>query len=683
MKRVESPELPSIDQKYETLFVRRVGFSITLGDGTTLRNADLGIGKAGRVSFAKGPLGQGADYSVHFQAKNGLSVFHQVTQFAKQPFVFVVMGVRNAGSSPIAITEIQPVVAGPGDITGWRPQTKILTRHMAIHSGYPVFGGDQPTALTMLHDPVGQFALGLGVLPWERAITACAFAFVQNGYQGEIRCSYVPPVVLRPGESLESDVVWLSYGIADPAKLESFYYWTLGNQPKPPLASSPPRVWVGAETATPLAGLIDRAAAWRRMGVAYALIPAGWAGKPGSLRGATPGYPEDMAEAMSRLSQAGLYPGITVDPLAKSLNDAKQDKSSSKKRKDKKEKKAQDSQDASPTGDGASGWINPASEDALRAVAQRIHLILEWGANFLVAAPSAIPDDALREYGLTRREANRLGLELATRAAGNIPVLPAPAATRSAEQGQWFEAARLGNEMVEYALLPAPVRINADTVANVTPETGVAMRMWPGSVELLGSPKGDAGRMLGESLGRSWLSGKALDGAGGQSLLWQVDFRDAEGRYQRGLVIALAGAGTWTTDMLKLDPGLTVAVWDPADGATIDTSEKPVPATQELRVYGLAPQQPGPAFMGTSGGLDLHMDAVKDLVWDEREGLLRGELTPPLRGAGAAYFAIPPSWAFKTGTVNGKTLKAKKIKEQLAVKVPEDSFCFNLRFKKK
>lgn len=657
------------DAARECTLADEVRFALTLDDGRVITSANLEKGVANRERY-NGLFGEGSRYSVQFAPSHGLRVTHQVTAFRASPFVLLTLLVENVSGAPLTIRDLSPVLAMPGCLAHWPAAAPVKMRRQALWAGYSERSADHSSVLTMFPDPDRGACLAIGVLPEGRALACADFRGSGGTWEGAVQCAYTPPLRLAPGAALVSEPAWICYGVPDPALVDAHYSWALGQVPRPFPKATPPQEWITVREGSDCAALLNQAKAWRAAGVGYALVPGDWESAPGSLRGAAPRYPENMADVVKEFRALRVTPGLSVDPLAFSGS-----ASGTAVQTGKKTKKEL------PGEPNAVSWINPAAEDALEKLTARLNTIRAWGFGFLVSVPSAIPDDTLQAYGLTRIEADRRGFELLSAAAANLPALPAPAATLPAQLDPWLEASAGGCSMAQYSIYPAPLRLDAEGLQGFDVTLAAAMRFWPGSIELLGAPSANGLREASRLTLQPRVIARPVDAAQDAPHLWQITAKTGGGVCLGGAMVAFPGAASWSLDQVEMDPNAPLVVWRPSDGQPIDARANPLPPAVEFVVHGLAPVANTPLLIGTSTGLALHLDHVKSLDWNAAQGVLRGCIEAPLEATATAYIAIPPAWEYKSGELNGKKLKAKSNAGLLSLPLEDTGACFELTFR--
>ena len=635
-----------------------VSFSITLAGGRQILPGELGMGTSSREPHS-GKFGTGEYYSVQFAEKDGLSVRHRLARFDQRMFLMLFVEVTNTGTAPVRIEKIAPAVAGPGAIRNLSPESEIIQRTFLSPAGTPLFAPGKAGSLALFRDPEKGITFGVGVLPEGRAETGLDFQPAAGRWQGEAYCSYAPYVELAPGETLKSDSVLIFHAYPDPHSIDLRYAWVASTLPR--VASpAPPRVWVGVEETAPLSELAAAAGAWRAAGVSHALIPRYWESRPGSMAGATPRYPRKIESAAKTLRAAGVAPGITLDVHAYQ----------GKKR-----------SWTAETAEGF-GWVNLRDADARRYVQDKARQLVKDGFAFIAVARPTTPPEVLAKFGLTRAEASRLALGYVAEAAKSIPVFPAATGAVRPERDAWLEAAAAVSRFPDYGVTVGPVRLSAENLGAVDEDTGLAMRLWPGSIELRGKPDSAARKTIQGLLRDGVLRAYPLDGGKRGPLLWQSDFdADALG-YVGSAVLAFPGAPSWDAATINPPQAETTLAWRQADGTTFDLSQSPVRTNGKTTVTGICPVNGHPMLMGLSEGPLLHLDRLESLSWNQSTGALSGNLRGPFEKT-LAHVLVPAPWSYDKGKVNGRSLRIKSPGHRITFEVESGGAQFDLRFKRR
>jgi len=643
------------------LVIDHAGFRITFADGRTLGTADL-LEKAesNRNTFSN-EAGDGTDFWCEFRPQNGLVLRHTLTVHKQRPFLLIRLALKNVGDAPIEVSEVCPVVIGPGGIAHLSADTAVKRRRVVFRGGHPVFSRDAPSALTVFNDRAHDLSLSLGFLPLGIADTRIDLDSYEGAWQGDIVCAYTPSVRIDPGEEIETDRVWLSAAIRKPARIDMFYSWAQGLRPKPTVDTAIPSWWVAVPDGEPQSALLDAAKKWSGTRALAALVPPAWEGRPGSMEGARPAYPKEMAKVAGSLRSVGAQPGITVDPL---LTDRGSPGWTAK------------------SSDGRT-WLNLSVSDARGLAIERMQAARDWGFEFFVIQPSGIPDEVLHHFNMTRRQAGTLAFRVTAEAAAGRPVLPSAAATLPADLDHWLEAAASSSRMAGQGITPGPVRFNVAGPDALDENLALAMTFFCGAVEFVGTPKPHVQEQIARQLSLFRLPAYPLDAAKRSPRLWQVRIRPAEEACYGEAVVMFPEAPSWGLSDLTLETDKPVLVWRTTDGQTVDVSQDKVSASSGLTIYGVRPARPRPMLLGASGSPTCLLDDVKGLKWDAEEQLLSGGFRGHNHEPATAYVHIPQGWALKSGEVGGVRVRAKKAENPLAFQVaPGRATLFEFTFER-
>ena len=445
--------------------IERADMEIHLADGRIISTRDLHDGKVVRKNFNTGTL-RGIQYTITFSTVHGLTVRHAMTVHTGYPHMLIDVEVENGNAEPVEISAINPVVINPGSMALLSPTTTFTPRRLGFRGTTPMFSRANPPLGAWFEDDAQGILLGFAALPHGTAKTGTDFAFVNGNWQGVVASKFEPAIRLESGDSVRADSIWVCFALPTTGDLDTLLSWSHSERPRYNGAPRPPTSWASAAEGTPLDRLITSAGGWSSCGLKHVLIPTGWEGRPGSLEGGG-GYPRSMERAASQLASTGLTPGITIDPLT------------------------------GPQGDGAwsvlssdgQRWLNLSHPGARAAAAQNIRTVASWGFQFIAVEPSRIPDEVLRTFKMTRAQADHLAFEVATEAAGSVPVVPTPTETLALHLPDWLEADDTSRRMMEYRLHIGPVRLELRGNEEISPELVAAIKEFSGAVELVGHPR--------------------------------------------------------------------------------------------------------------------------------------------------------------------------------------------------
>jgi hypothetical protein len=468
------------DEAYSRIRVRQAGkvlandlyFAIQFADGTTWDYRNLPSAKTVRQQTSDPVLGHGTSYTTTYPSKDNLEVRYILTAYDSRPFTTLQVEVQNHGTDDVRISALDPLITGPGGISGLPQATH---RQFTARAGYPVFDKGSAPYVTVLKDPASNATFAIGLVP--EGIAESGIRLEQQGgaWHGRVESRFRPSLKLSPGQTLASDRVAIAHGAPLKADIELYYAWAFSSITPPKDNRKGPVAWVSVAGTQGLDALVSAVNQWD--GIKHALIPANWEGRPGSLKGGG-GWPANIGSAASALRSAGAMPGITVDPLA---------------------------------ADGAPGaasvqspdgqqWVNPAIPAGQDYIRKRIARLAGDGFAFFAVAPSAIPDAALEAFGISRGQANTLAIDLVEEAVGERPVYAAAGQAVGASPAEWAEVATAFAKFSDYTKGMGPVRLNAEGLGQLDPATAEAIRNCPAPIEVIGRPSAGGAKSLAAAL---------------------------------------------------------------------------------------------------------------------------------------------------------------------------------------
>jgi len=484
----------------------RIGFSITLEDGTQIKGIDLPDGRSGRERHTS-PIGDGMTYSVTFPTWNGLRIVHSLQTFQSRPFAFIEISVENVGTEAVNIAAIRPVIAEKSVMQALSPQARVRHRRIADLGGQPVPAPRGDATMAVLYDPAKPISFGVGLVPQGLSRPVVQFEEREGEWHGDISCHFEPFKSLKPGETMTSDPLWISHGVPEPERVDLYYSWvysTMVNVPQRPFHA---RGWYTLASDQGLDAYVGAAGDWKSAGIDHVLLGPGWEGRPGSLEGAGARFPKNMKQAVGSLIQAGLQPGVTIDPLS-----------------------AQEGgKDWTATSADGLAWINPATPEGKSALGQKIGALRGWGTTFVVVSPSMIPDEALVKFGLTRMEAQNLAYAELRSSADPLPVFPASVSSVTDDADQWLDAGSSVARMAVYGMAPGPLQWTMNGSVLKTPELSAAVQFWPGPIEFSGSLNKKSQKDVQELVQLQRIPGQPIDAQNDAPQTWHVQKHDGDG----------------------------------------------------------------------------------------------------------------------------------------------------------
>lgn len=459
-------------------------WQVTLADGTTLDPMAMGVGKA-RVNKHSSEYGKSAIYRVTMPATRGLVLQHSVIVHDERPFFLIQASVTNEGTAPVAIASIDPVHFALRGLDGGAIAGR---RALRARGPYLVPSEEPGAALVTVHDPARGFTFGLGEMSQRVADTGIGLEPTEDGWRIEVRSVFAPAKTLAPGETIASDPIWMTYRLAEPAEVDQLFAWCHSLAPRPETAAQAPDYWAAAEKGASADAVYRLAGMWADAGVEHVLVPATWESVPGSLTGARPLYPGNMATVAARLRGMGMQPGLALDPLAT------------------------EGGEEAWTARGADGqsWLNAGSPAGFAYGVDRLRRVADWGFAFLAVERSLIPDDVLAQFGLTRVEADALAFDLLMQAAPGMPVAPTAEKTVPPTLEAWLEVSGTTARLREYGVATGAAAFDASPHRRLDPALLTAILFHGGGVEFRGECSSSLRSQLATVLPEEFLVARPL-----------------------------------------------------------------------------------------------------------------------------------------------------------------------------
>ena len=625
---------------------------VVLEDGTVLDPMLMSNG-TGSIKRFETDFGPGVIYSVEMPPQDGLVLRHSASVHRTRAFNLLRLEVRNEGSAPVRVASIEPALF---EVQGLSPSARVGQRNLSVRGPYPVPVDGLEGMLAVVRDPGHGFALAIGCLPMRVVASTVTAAQHAEGWRIAARSTFDPPVEIGPGESLECDPVWLTVSVPTLPEIDMIYAWTHSILPKPDFGDKMPWQWVTVGAGAPASDLYAAAESWKEAGVRHALVPPSWEAVPGSLTGARPAYPKDMAEVAAALKAKGATPGLTIDPLAVQSGDAAW---------------------SAVSADGQR-WLNPGHPEGLRIGANRLRQVVQWGFEFFVVERSPIPDEVLRHFNLTRLQADAHAFRMMSDAAPGLPVLPAAAMNVPANVASWLSVSAATSRLREYRVPSGPVRFRAGRVGKLDDALLTAMLFYGGPVEFVGRCAPQLRDQLAGALSHSYVAARPLTVTPAPKL-WHVLVNSGDGSHQREGVVMFPGAPSWGLADVGLDKN--TAMWRAQDGEFLRVASNPLEPAQSLTVVSLLPDFSHPTLLGLAQRPGLHYRAFHNVRWDPAAGRLSGNYAGP--AAGTVCVAVPPGWTLKGGEAGGKTIRGNDAADTVAFDVQQGrATFFELTFKR-
>jgi hypothetical protein len=627
---------------------------VRLGDGAVLVGGKAGAAEcqrekttdtmgAGNRIYADVPLGQ------------GLMLHHSLRTYRSRPFALLDVSVENRGAAPVTIAAINPAVILPGKAAGFSSAAQVLTRPLRIRGSHAVYDPAVPGLTAAFYDPQAGASLFLGALPWSPGRTEMRLEHFEGQWQGGVSCTFDPPVVVQPGETLASDTLFISFGLLDWGQVRQNFSFAAA-QVLPVDPGTTPPLWVTEVSGGSAQALLDAVDDMTGTGVRHVLIPYGWEGASGSYDGG-PGYPHSMKELVEALKGKQMTVGLSVDALATTDKGAGTIEASDGQR-----------------------WIDPTSPEGREIAIAQLTRARSWGLGFFVVVPSAIPDDTLLQLNITREQAEHATFAAARAIGEDTPVFPASAAAVGPGTADWLRASAAVARLREYGLSAGPARLDLDGLEAMDEALYTAMTLYGGPLELVGRPGPNVRNAVARLAQRPVLHAYPVDFADAAPTLWRVAVNGPDGAPLGEGVVAFPGRPSWSLDDLAVSAAAGARVWTVQDGKFAEYGDAPVPGADRLQFYGITPGLARPALVGAPTRPDMMLQEVAEVRWDEVTGELSGRFAGTNPEAATAYVYLPAEWAFKEGKAGEKAVE-KNGDSLVALDVPAgEATVFSLLF---
>jgi hypothetical protein len=454
-------------------YAQRIGMAVRLADGSEFNTASFEPGTDGRQRGST-PQGDGVLYYVDMRTSNDLVVRHGIFVNTNFPFYLVEVSVTNDGAKPIEVASVDPVIFRPGSFAGLSPEAKVTPRGVSLSGRWPTLNPQGAPLSIQLADAASNFTFMMGLLPEGTATSTPQLFKSGAGWQGGVRCTFDPPVVLAPGERLRADPVWVSFATPNSNEVETFFAWAHSEALRDAARRPRPQAWITAEPYSAFTTLQSAMATWLPAGVNHVLVPEGWEGRPGSLAGAQPRYPRDLKRVARTIRSSEAIPGLTVDPLTAIEGDPAW----------------------SVLSDDGQRWVNLRHSGGRAYALRQMKEVASWGYKFYVVKPSPVPAQVLHHFSMTREQALTLAMEVMAEAAPDAPVMPMPTATLGADIAPWQRASAHTQQLRGYNVPFGPVRLDVSQKANYDKDFLKALGGYAGPIELSGRPRPSVRRIL-------------------------------------------------------------------------------------------------------------------------------------------------------------------------------------------
>ncbi len=393
----------SPDSYVENTVIEGYGPIIYLESGEVIEAYQIGNAVTERESIDS-VFGNGKNFTATFPVKDGVLIKQRVTTFNNYSFVVFTTSITNNGQSPIYVRKIRvlgfPKAAGNlhrnvGKIT------LLPVENIAGFWRYAEKGNSQVLEIASID---GMKHILFAVVSIGKGKSRIVFTDESSASEGNIECEYNPPVLLKPGEVIESEPVVVSFGNYY-GKLLSNVCWGVSGISQAVSKNSFPgkaRRWIQplSEKSTQLS--LQRIAEFSKsVGIDDILVPEGWENPPGSCKGDSKKYGSNMKSVVNALKGGkNLNVGLVLNPWVVPVG----------------------SEHSIDTNEGYA-IANYTSPEGIKVAERRWSKIKDWGINFILCKAN-VPEKVLRELNSTNEEAAIIGIRELSRFFEKVAVYP-------------------------------------------------------------------------------------------------------------------------------------------------------------------------------------------------------------------------------------------------------------------
>lgn len=444
-------------------------------DGTVLRLSSLTAVKDSREQF-DGPLGKGTRFHSVFHTPDGLEVDFSVSRLVDHPAMLVHVTLTNNSKKPVLIREVRPVVFDPGAVADIGDATVMTQARTQRRGNYSVVNDGAAAGLVVFEVKNPAMTLGIGLLQSGMMNSSVELKPAGKSFVGSVHCRYTPLLAIMPGTKVGCDPVWMSQFVPQAGEVSKFHAWADAQGRQPVQGPAAPQGWATAPAGTSAADLYKVADAWADHMIGHVLVPTGWQATPGSIQGREPAYPKDMGKVAGEIRKRGMKPGIVFDPLA-----------------------TDEAKDWTVAAADGTRWLDLSKPQAREQVKKVAAKLADMGYDFFVVGHSAMPDDVLQKFNVTRAQVDLFAFQALSEAVRDRPVLPSPALSIGGELVRWREAINSTAALQAYGASSGPVSVDTDKISTVSRDLATAIEDYDGPVEVTGTPKKDVRAAVGQA----------------------------------------------------------------------------------------------------------------------------------------------------------------------------------------
>lgn len=456
MYAVESAEW-GIEAEILGPLISNAGFSITLGDGTCLDSSAFSLVRDRRERFTN-KWGTGTYLFSDLAAENGLNLIYKVAIYKKRPFITIHVEVVNRGEKPVSISEIACIPQRGKVFDTDLTDVMMTTCSVSNRGGFAIIDEVGSTQYVNFDNKAEKTTLALGSLTSGTVRSGIDLKNHRKSRNANIFSLFNPPLLLKQGKSVTANPVWVSYTAPGPQKAFEAYKWSIRKTVPLNPVTAPPKCWISVDDAASAQELYEAARAWKTGNIRHLLVPGSW-------QNPKPLFPKNMATVVKQMRKEGMTLGITFDPFIAGQSGK---------------------EPFLLTSDDGRTWINLTNPKGRAMAGDLIREIIKWQYQFIAIKRSTIPDDVLKQFGLTRAKADDLAFNLVREVALGIAVFPNASLNTKVEMPEWKQKVY---QLKNSSLPPGPICLHIDGMSELDANITAVLSDYTGPVELLGVPK--------------------------------------------------------------------------------------------------------------------------------------------------------------------------------------------------
>lgn len=626
------------DNYSEMTVIEGYGPSIQLKSGEEISAESLGNSYTDRVAV-ESVFGPATHFTAIFPIKNGIQVQQRATSFKQCSFVLFTTLITNNGTTPITISKVKPFVFPPvaGLITRL-PNEKVL-RPVANINGYWTFVPEEDSQVLEVTTQKGQ-KLVFAVCPQGKSKSKIVTTGEGDNWTGAVECEYSPSITIAPGETLESDPVFVSFS-NDAYKLHTNFTWAL-SQISPSCSKvtieKPILGWVSVDPEKVTLGNLSRIVSLsNNMGINSVYIPSGWEQPLGSLKGNTKNLSRDMKSVIDQLKNHGsMKVGLSLNPWVVPTET-----------------------EHSVPASNEYAFVKFNTPEGLEIAKKRWEKVLAWNPDFIVCDIS-VPDAVLEQINATHTEAMFVGLKELSNFFSKTPVYPIFTNRVVNTEEELAQFCAITGTLAGFNMGISPVKINNQLLTTQNFLANTLLQSFPGPTVWLGDfNSSDISKKLLQLSLTTKVKISPFDANKKVPSTWCLKSYATQDSFVNSLIYVTKDAEPFSATSLKSINNDAV-FWDYTNEKFIDDTET-IQSNPEEKFIGLTLKTDTPSVIGVKTKQQCGMEYIGSTKWDndkkKLEVVLKDTLIPPA----TLYIYKPDIYKINKVLVDGKPLKSVNL----------------------